>query len=179
MTGDCVSSQKKKFDIKKTANRELRIWTVIAVILFVVVPLTMNVSMHADEVFGELWKIHTVVLMVIGVVSGIRFKNLARLPLIAYIMHLIEVCLSYGLLFMEGYFAATAQGWYFGRCLFCGVLLVDGYHTSSLMATVLMALLAVFQLFSMLISFMTTKSIVALAGKIKEKRLSRKNSEGI
>lgn len=187
MTGDCVSSQKKKLGMegkfdKKIANREVLIWTVIAAILFVVVPQTMNVSMYADEVFGELWEIHTVVLMVIGGVSGIRFKKLARLPLIACIMHLIEVCLSYGLLHMEGYFAATAQGWYSERCLFCGVLLVDGYHTSSFLAVEVMAFLMVFQFFGMMISFMITKSIVALAGKIgkiKEKRLNRKSSEGI
>lgn len=189
MTGDFVSSQKKKlemegkFDIKKIASRELLIWTVIAAILFVVVPQTMNVTMHADEVFDKLREIHAVALMVIGIVSGIRFKKLARLPLIACIMHLIEVCLSYGLLLMEGYFAATAQGWYSEKCLFCGVLLVDGYHTSSSMAVVFMAFFMTFQFFGMMISFVIsfviTESIVALAGKIKEKRLNRKNSEEI
>lgn len=165
-----------KFEIKKVANREILIWKVIAVILFVVVPLTMNVFMHADEVFGKLWDIHTVVLMVIGIVSGIRFKKLARLPLIVYIMHLSEVCLSYGLLLIEGYFAATAQGWYSERCLFCGVLLVDGYHTSSLTAVILMVFLMVVRFVGMMISFVITKSIVVWADEIKEKRRNRKSS---
>lgn len=163
IVGDFVLKRKKrmgmegKIDIKKIASRELVIWTVIAAVLFVGVPCTMNLFFDWEEVFLKLWGIHMAALIVIGVVSGIRIKKLTYLPLIACAMHLMEL-------------------WFTGVVF---VIIKDRYMIYAPLVLMAVAFLLFLQFCGVTISFIVTKQMVELADKIKEKRISRNNSEGI